>query len=429
MKIGLLGFGLVDWGGGRDMLRQFMAALTAVERSHRLEIAVLLPDTTPEWPADLDAASLAAGLVRPGALQLAKRVRWALQARKEGTRELDGLVRELGLSAPGSIRYRACHGLPGLRKACTSLRLDALVACVPHLGADFPVPWCGYLPDVQHRRLPHMFEQGEVERRDGHFAATLSNADAMIATSLAVADDLEQFFGGHPHCAVLPMAWLPVVQPGRPAAVRAAARFGIEGPYFIICNQFWRHKDHETAFRAFAAIRHSATGQGVTLVCTGDKGDYRHQDHFARMSALLDELAIKQHVRILGRIPKEDQLALLSAAVALVQPSLFEGTRGGLAVADALALARPCVVSDIAVNRELDEPGVCFFKVGDHDDLAQKMRAVLADPPQTRDPVEQQRVCAERLRALGERLVDAATAAVAARRTRVALRAEHSSSP
>ena len=266
-----------------------------------------------------------------------------------------------------------------------------------------------------------MFVQSEIEQRNGHFAATLADADAMVATSRAVADDLDEFFGGHPLCSVLPMAWLPVVQPSLTATARASARFDVKSPYFMICNQFWRHKDHETAFRAFTAIRQSAAGQGVTLVCTGDTSDYRHQDHFSRMSALLHELSIEPNVRILGRIPKADQLALLSGAVALIQPSLFEGTRGGLAVADALALARPCVVSNISVNRELDEPGVCFFKVGDADDLAQKMLAILVDPPQTRDPSEQQRVCTERLRVLGVSLVDAARSAVTARRTRVSL--------
>ena len=29
-------------------------------------------------------------------------------------------------------------------------------------------------------------------------------------------------------------------------------QYGISKPYFIICNQFWIHKDHGTAFKAFA---------------------------------------------------------------------------------------------------------------------------------------------------------------------------------
>jgi glycosyltransferase involved in cell wall biosynthesis len=421
MKLGLLGFGLVEWGGGKDMLRQFMAALAAVQKSRALDVTVLLPDATPEWPQDLRVASLITGLPRPGALRQLKRVRWALQERSTARRRLEATVHELRTAVPGRFSYRICRDFAGLRATCTSLQLDALLACVPDLGAGFPVPWCGYLPDVQHRRLPHMFSPAEIKQRDAHFSGTLANADAMLATSRAVAHDLGEFFGEPRHCTVLPMAWLPLVPPDAADAHRVAARYGITGRYFIVCNQFWRHKDHETAFRAFAAISRSSEGKGLTLVCTGDTGDYRHKDHFTRMTALLGELEIAPQVHILGRIPKEDQLALLHGAVALIQPSLFEGTRGGLAVADALALARPCIVSDIPVNRELDEPGVWFFQVGNEQDLFRQMRAMLADAPATRERVEQQRVCAERMHALGESLVSAATAARAARKAKPTL--------
>ena len=52
MKIGRLGFGLADWGGGRDMLRQCIAELTTVEASCGLENTVLLQDTASEWQVD-----------------------------------------------------------------------------------------------------------------------------------------------------------------------------------------------------------------------------------------------------------------------------------------------------------------------------------------------------------------------------------------
>lgn len=416
MKIGLLGFGLVDWGGGRDMLRQFMAALQVVQASHRLEITVLLPDNTPPWPAELRATRLAAGMFMPGALQRIRQVRWALQERGHVSRNLMALVKDLGLADPGAIAYRACRGLQGASTASVALDLDVLMACTPPLGAGFPVPWCGYLPDVQHRRLPHMFSEGEIHKRDVHFTNTLAHADAMLATSQAVANDLTEFYGGHRHCEVLPMAWLPIERPDAGAIRLVAARYGVQRPYFIICNQFWRHKDHETAFRAFAAVRRASAGVGVQLVCTGDTADYRHADHFGRMTALIEELGITPHVHILGRIEKQDQLALLAGAVALVQPSLFEGTRGGLAVADALALGQRCIVSDIAVNRELDEAGVRFFAVGDPCDLAQQMLAVLAIEPKAYDAAAQQQLCKERLHAMGDALVAAARSAMNSRR-------------
>ena len=54
--------------------------------------------------------------------------------------------------------------------------------------------------------------------------------------------------------------------------------YKIELLYFLISNQFWRHKDHETAFKAFAKYR--ANGGNAILVCTGGIDDYRSPGYF-----------------------------------------------------------------------------------------------------------------------------------------------------
>lgn len=91
---------------------------------------------------------------------------------------------------------------------------------------------------------------------------------------------------------------------------------------------------------------------------------------------MIFELGIDQKVRILGLIPKVDQIALMRGSLALIQPTLFEGGPGGGAVYDAVGLGVPCIVSDIDVNREIDEDAVCFFKTGDADDLFMAMNTI-----------------------------------------------------
>ncbi len=55
----------------------------------------------------------------------------------------------------------------------------------------------------------------------------------------------------------------------------------------------------------------------------------------------------------------------MRAALAVVQPTLFEGGPGGGSVFDAVALGVPAIVSDIPVNLEIEEPNVRFFKACD----------------------------------------------------------------
>jgi glycosyltransferase involved in cell wall biosynthesis len=151
------------------------------------------------------------------------------------------------------------------------------------------------------------------------------------------------------------------------------------GPkYFVISNQFWTHKDHATSFKAFARI--ARLRSDVTLVCTGETRDPRDVGHFPRLMQLLDELRIRERVKVLGVVPKSHQLGLLRHSIAVIQPTLSEGGPGGGSVYDAVALGVRSVVSDIDVNRELSDRTVSFFRAGDADDLANAMNRLMGEP-------------------------------------------------
>jgi glycosyltransferase involved in cell wall biosynthesis len=71
------------------------------------------------------------------------------------------------------------------------------------------------------------------------------------------------------------------------------------------------------------------------------------------LQALVEERGLRQSVQLLGE--RRDVYALLAAADMFVFPSLFEGF--GVSLLEAMALGRPCVVSDIAVLREVTDGG------------------------------------------------------------------------
>lgn len=88
--------------------------------------------------------------------------------------------------------------------------------------------------------------------------------------------------------------------------------------------------------------------------------------------------------------------------------TLFEGGPGGGAVYDGIALGSRCLVSDIEVNREINEPEISFFSAKDPAALAALMAEVLSDPCAVRPSAER---LAERGRArrvaCGEQLLAA----------------------
>lgn len=207
----------------------------------------------------------------------------------------------------------------------------------------------------------------------------LSSASSVIVNSQSVAADIRQFYPNAKAAVfALPFGPAPAPEWFSVDAEFVRKKYAVSDAYFIICNQFWKHKDHLTAFHAFAEV--AKESPQLSLICTGQTGDYRDPAYFPMLMQTVDALGLTGRVRVLGLIPKSDQIALLRGAIAVVQPTLFEGGPGGGAVYDAVSLGVPSLVSDIAVNREVNEPHVAFFQVGDAVSLAATMKTALNSP-------------------------------------------------
>ncbi|MDA9146326.1 glycosyltransferase [Gammaproteobacteria bacterium] len=145
--------------------------------------------------------------------------------------------------------------------------------------------------------------------------------------------------------------------------------------YFVACNQFWIHKNHTCALRAFRVFLAEFDAR-YDLVLTGETFDYGLPNYFDQIKEWIRELKLEVMVRILGHIPKEHQIALMRDAVSVIQPTLFEGGQVGASY-EAIGLGVPLIVSDIPYSKEIqDKEGVYFFRSGDVGDLASQMITV-----------------------------------------------------
>jgi glycosyltransferase involved in cell wall biosynthesis len=96
-----------------------------------------------------------------------------------------------------------------------------------------------------------------------------------------------------------------------------------------------------------------------------------------RAALAKDEIA--EQVRLLGLIPRHDQVRMMRRAIAIIQPSLFEGW--STVVEDARALGRPTLLSDIPVHREQNPPGARFFAPSSPEALADLLAEAWKDWP------------------------------------------------
>jgi glycosyltransferase involved in cell wall biosynthesis len=233
-------------------------------------------------------------------------------------------------------------------------------------------PLLVWYPDFQFRHFPELFSSEEIRNRERQWNFVAARADGIIAISQAVAEDA---LAMHPQVAdklfvcgfppIFPLAKLAQ----DPDAVRR--KYHLPERFFLVCNQFWQHKNHALVFKALHYLNQNGATAPV-IAFTGLPYDYRRPDAFSNMLRFVNEHGLSEYCRFLGVIPRAEQIALIRAATAVIQPSKFEG-RGAI-VEEASLLGAPLLCSDLPVHRELHAPGALFFSPDRVEELAELMK-------------------------------------------------------
>ena len=400
MHMGISTAGFVNWGGGVGFIENMLFGLMAVsDQVERITVFVPRPQQRQlrRWLGGIKRA-----LLQP---YNARHHLWGNAQAQAPWETARNLFEKIG---PNVCLYDGTTA--DLQRQCRQLQVDVVLPSMTSLPG-FGLPWAGYLFDCQHRYYPQFFKPDEIVSRDREFTSMLDSAQLVLVNAQAVVADLATFYPGHA-ARVVALPFAPLMRADSFASIMAQTplaqqRYGTGSHYLMVCNQFWVHKDHRTAFEAFALARRHGALHNYRLVCSGLTQDYRFPGYFAELQTLLKKLQIQDHVVFTGYIDKLDQLALLSGAQALLQPTLFEGGPGGGAAYDAVALGVPSLLSDIAVNREITSPGVSFFKTGDAPALARALQALACQPVLRPDVQTLQQRSQQHASALGRSLVQA----------------------
>jgi len=271
--------------------------------------------------------------------------------------------------------------------ACPRMNDGALgrLSLIPRLllsGTDFAYPcysplppWPGlhgsaWIVDFQYEHYPSLFSQKELQRRRLSAALLAQLMSHVVFSSRDALGDFRHFFPrsrAHTHVLHFHSFPDPSLWEADPGEVRV--RYGLPSRYLICCGQFWAHKNHLLLLDALAAALEDEPD--MFLVFTGHPVDLRNPSHLDTFLGRLHLLGLRPATALLGLIPRQDQLQLIRAAVAVVQPSLFEGW--STVVEDARSLGRPLVLSDIPVHLEQQAPRSHLFSATSSVELRQKL--------------------------------------------------------
>lgn len=246
----------------------------------------------------------------------------------------------------------------------------------PGWGTPLPgVPQMHWVPDLQHVFLPELFDQAEIEARDADLRRLASLDATLIFSSRSALADFRKFF---PTSSARTRVWQfcsPITEHELDAS-DAATRFDLPKRFIYVANQFWAHKEHLTLFKALVILRDR--GLCPPVVCTGLLADRRKPAYVEEVNRYLLDNQLEAQVRLLGVVPRPDQILVLRHSTVVVQPSKFEGW--STVVEDAKAVGRPLILSDFRVHLE-QAPQHAFFQLGSAESLADAIAECWSELP------------------------------------------------
>jgi glycosyltransferase involved in cell wall biosynthesis len=252
-----------------------------------------------------------------------------------------------------------------------------------YLGRRACIPTLTWFADFQHRHLPQLFGATERRLRDDAISAYCRLSDRVIVSSETSREDLARWYPQWSDKARV----LRFVDCSAGAAPDAPIeplqeRHGFRGPYLLVPNQFWEHKNHRLVLEALARLR--AEGRLVLVLATGNPRDYRNPGFFEELMQLRARLGVEDAFRVLGLVPYAELATLMRHAVALLNPSRFEGW--STVVEEAKSLGKRVLLSSIPVHREQAPERAAYFEPDDAGALAQAMWQAWsgADPEEDR---------------------------------------------
>lgn len=226
-----------------------------------------------------------------------------------------------------------------------------------------------WIPDFQHEHLTKFFSLNEIARRNEEFMEIAKGHNKLVLSSKdAYRDYIKKYAQYDDEVYIIPFCSMldkEMVLTDRIEEVKQ--KYGIKNEYFIICNQLWMHKNHLLAFEALKKAIEKEPD--IHILCTGALLDFRNKKYYHQVKKFIVENGLEENIYMLGLIEKNEQIQLLKGAVALIQPSLFEGW--GTGVEDAKTLGKKILMSDIAVHYEQKNENSMIFNRDDANELAE----------------------------------------------------------
>jgi glycosyltransferase involved in cell wall biosynthesis len=228
--------------------------------------------------------------------------------------------------------------------------------------------------DLQHEYYPEFFSFRKRFERKLRIRLILKNANDLVVSSQAVADDFNIFYKLRHEMKLHIFHFVSVIDDFSSIKIgEIRKKYKIPENYFMISNQFHKHKNHRVLLLAVARLK--SKGAYIHLAMTGRFPDASHSSYMRELHSIINDHDLHSQISFMGIIPRDEQLLLMKHSQAVIQPSLFEGW--STVIEDAISLQVPVIASSLPVNIEQLGSAGNYFEP--HDD--KRLSEILKDFP------------------------------------------------
>lgn len=230
----------------------------------------------------------------------------------------------------------------------------------------------GWIVDFQHKRMPDMFEQKEIIRRDNEIAAMIkANRPIVVSSRESYKDFFDYFNPIKEKVFILPFVSYIEKELNKITSEKEKEiliKYELYNKkYVCIVNQFWKHKNHIIVFEAIKKLIEEKEIGNVKFVCTGNLNDNRNPDYGKIIDKYLNNDMLVGKIICLGFLDRIEQLILMKNSDFIIQPSLFEGW--GTVLEECKVLDKTVLLSNIPVHKEQKSNKCILFDPYNSDEL------------------------------------------------------------
>lgn len=227
-----------------------------------------------------------------------------------------------------------------------------------------------WIPDFQHLHIPEMYQKNQIEGLNKKFMEGIRHSTLVLLSSHDAQKDFCGFAPGFigKTRVIHFVARIPSGLYDRDPR-QVTGIYNLPDKFFYLPNQFWKHKNHITVFKALRIL--GKKGVKPFIVFTGNPVDSRNPLHFADLVQKISEWGLRDQVAFLGLVPHDHVYMLVRQSICVINPSLFEGW--STTVEEAKSVGKRVLLSNLPVHREQDPPGGVYFEPTDSEGLAETM--------------------------------------------------------